>query len=140
MSSFVAVPTTKQDRPTSAITPSKRRGSMRSRPGSGSLRGFSSKPFTDVPRGAEVIERSATLLRGRPGRGRGLRGAGVLLLDVQEDRQDLARGGRRGLGAEAAGLERSDHDVARIRVRRERGVPGLVGAPDALLRGAGLAR
>src|SRR5829696_3447641 len=123
MSSFVAVPTTKQDRPMSAMTARSSKGSMRSSPGGGSLRGFSSKPLTDVPKGAVAIERSLTLLRvrsrGRRARRRLLADARRLLLDVQEHPQDLARGRRRGLGAEAAGLERGDHDVARVGVRGE---------------------
>src|SRR4051812_29223331 len=146
MSSLVAVATTKQDRPISAIAPSSRTGSMRRKAGAGSLRGFSSKPFTDVPSGAVDIERSATLLRVRPAgtRGpaagpRGLAGAGVLLLHVQQNGEDLAGLRRRAVGAEAAGLVGRDHDVARVRIGRERDVPGLVRAAQALLRGAGLA-
>src|SRR3954471_22011013 len=109
MSSLVAVATTKQDRPIRAIAPSSNTGSMRRKAGAGSLRAFSSKPFTDVPRGAVDIERSATLLRVRPagpcgpaaGRGR-LARARVLLLHVQQHGEDLAglRGGA--VGAEAA--------------------------------------
>src|SRR3712207_1758825 len=108
-------------------TPRSSKGSRRSRPGGGSVRGFSSKPLTDVPKGAVAIERSVTLLRGRrrggAGRGR-LAGTGVLLLHVEQHREDLAGGGRRRLGAEAALLERRDDHVARVRIRRERRVPG----------------
>src|SRR5215213_1879784 len=142
MSSLVAVATTRQDNPISAIAPSSSTGSMRRRPGAGSLRGFSSKPFTDVPSGAVGIERLATLLRvgarGTDGLA-GLPGTCVLLLHVQEHGEDLAglRGGA--LGAEAAGLVGGDHDVARVRIRRERHVPGLVRPAETLLRGAGLA-
>src|SRR3954454_3248535 len=150
MSSLVAVATTKQDRPISAIAPSSSTGSMRSSPGGGSLRGFSSKPFTDLASGAVDIERSATLLRVRsagtrgtrgPGSAtrRGLAGAGVLLLHVQQRGEDPAGLGRGAVGAEPAGLIGRDHDVARVRVRRERDVPGLVSAAQTLLRGAGLA-
>src|SRR5215207_2415363 len=144
MSSLVASPTTKQDSPMSAMTARSSKGSMRSSPGGGSLRGFSSKPLTDVPKGAVAIERSPTLLRGRDARrpaGRGLlAGARGALLHVQQLAQDLAGGRGRGLRAEAAGFEGRDHDVARVRVGRERGVPRLVGAPEALLGRAGLAR
>src|SRR5215218_649044 len=107
MSSFVAVATTKHDRPISAITPSSSSGSRRSRPGGASVRGFSSKPFTDRPSGAVAIARFATLLRvgarGTDGLG-GLPGTCVLLLHVEQDGEDPAGLRRRALGAEAAGL------------------------------------
>src|SRR3954453_19889629 len=146
MSSLVAVATTKQDSPISAIAPSSSTGQMRSSPGGGSLRGFSSKPFTDLASGAVDIERSATLLpvrsagtRGPGCAARALAGAGVLLLHVQQRGEDPAGLGRGAVGAEPAGLVGRDHDVAGVRVRRERHVPGLVRAAQALLRGAGLA-
>src|SRR3954454_7642206 len=124
MSSLVAVATTKQDRPISAIAPSSSTGSMRSSPGGGSLRDFSSKPFTDLASGAVDIERSATLLRVRSAGTRGprsaargpagarghgaavpaLAGAGALLLQVQQRGKDPAGLRRRAVGAEATGL------------------------------------
>src|SRR3712207_5460670 len=126
MSSFVAVPTTKQDSPLSAIRPSSSKGSMRRSPGGGSLGGSSSEPLTDVPYGAVAIERPSTLPRGRDAC-RGLLGGAAALLHVQHDAQDPARGRGGGLGAEPALLERGDDHVARVRVGRERRVPRLVG-------------
>src|SRR5215208_1208842 len=142
MSSLVAVATTRQDSPISAIAPSSSTGSMRRKAGAGSLRGFSSKPFTDVPSGAVDIERSATLLRVRPAgtRARGrLPGTCVLLLHVEQDGEDPAGLRRGAVRAEPARLVGRDHDVARVRIGRQRHVPGLVRTAQALLRGAGLA-
>src|SRR4051812_18297294 len=146
MSSLVAVATTKQDRPISAIAPSRSTGSMRRKAGIGSLRDFSSNPFTDVPSGAVDIERSATLLRVRSAgtRGtaagpRGLAGTRVLLLHVQQHGEDLAGIGGRAVRADPAGLVGRDDDVAGVRIGRQRYVPGLVRAAQPLLRGAGLA-
>src|SRR5215210_8818223 len=63
----------------------------------------------------------------------------LLAADVEQGSEDAARGRGGGLGAEAAGLVGNRHNVARIRVWRERDVPRLVGPAHALLRGAGFA-
>src|SRR4029079_10232849 len=57
----------------------------------------------------------------------GLAGARhALALDVEEDVEELTGGGGRGLGAEAAALDREDDDELRIVGGRQRRVPGLV--------------
>src|SRR3954466_6023962 len=123
MSSLVAVATTKQDSPISAIAPSRSTGSMRRKAGTGSLRVFSSKPFTDVPSGAVDIERSATLLRVRSAGARaalagprGLAGTRVLLLHVEKHGEDLAGLRGRAVGAEPARLVGRVDDVAGVRI------------------------
>src|SRR3954471_19812275 len=131
MSSLVAVATTKQDSPISAIAPSSSTGSMRRKAGTGSLRAFSSKPFTDVPSGAVDIERSATLLRVRSAgaRGaaagpRGLARARVLLLHVQQNGEVLTALRAPAPRANPAGLVGRDDDVAGVWIGRQRYVPG----------------
>src|SRR4051812_8427540 len=120
------------------MMPSSKTKSSRNNPGGGWRLDLSSKPLTDVPYGAVAIAGFATLLLVRGARG--LAGAGVLLVDVQQHGEDLAGGRRSRVGTESAALVRRNDDVARVRERRQDGVPGLVRAAQALLSGAGLAR
>src|SRR5262249_28461247 len=72
-------------------------------------------------------------------RGVSLGAEGLLALDAEVGGEDLARRGRRRLGAESAALDRDgDHDPG-IVVGRHHDVPGLV-ALRAALGGAGLPR